>query len=166
MLRIIVLLLSLGITVNVLANTTYTTSTGAVFTQAQGPGSFGAAWKDPSGMIWSAYQGDFTNDGQERDGVVIRSPSTETCAKIGGRLPIVGEYKKLMSYFDLDTNGILTKIGLRDLLSIFPDMHDHVFWTASLLSNNLDSAILFKGAGGVTYIGDRANAFSVRCVTP
>jgi hypothetical protein len=156
------------------ANVTYTThdSNGnpiAVFTQVQGPGSFGTAWKDPSGTIWSSNQGYFTNKAlkPDQDGVVMDSPATEACAKIGGSLPLLQDYRILAAYFEVDNHQNFTTQGLKDLNTLFPDMQNRSFWSSSLYPNVPDSAWLFYGdSGGSGYVGARDYYYdvSVRCV--
>jgi hypothetical protein len=154
---------------------TYKTSKGAIFTQVQGPGSFGKAWKDPSGTVWSAYQGDFANNALKPDqnNLVVDSPATAACAKIGGALPMAQQYKNLDSYFELDPSyGYLTDQGRADLYAIFPDMLDRGggargFWTSSVVPHAPDIAYLFGADTGVVgdIDGNRSNPFlSVRCV--
>lgn len=116
---------------------TYTTSKGAVFTKVQGPGNFGQAWKDPSGTIWSSYQGDYADNAikPDQNGVVVDSPATEACAKIGGTLPTVQQYENLTSYFDIDSStDSLTSQGIKDLQTIFPYMQGgRFFWSQSVI---------------------------------
>ncbi len=151
------------------ADTTYTTSKGAVFTQMQGPGGFGKAWKDPSGTIWSAYQGDYANNAikPDQNNVVVDSPATEACAKIGGSLPTAQQYEKLASYFDLDSNNNLTDQGRKDLYAIFPDMQNRWFWSSSVYSSDPDFANAFLGNYGRVddnYGLRLSYGFSVQCV--
>jgi hypothetical protein len=150
------------------ADTTYTTSKGAVFTQVQGPGSFENAWKDPSGTIWSSYQGDFANNAikPDQNNVVVDSPATEACAKIGGALPTAQQYEMLDSYFDRDSNNYLTDQGRKDLYAIFPDMQNHWFWTSSVVSGVPDDAYVLYDFFSFVHFNvhfGRDNYFSVRC---
>jgi hypothetical protein len=161
---------------------TYTTSVGAVFTQVQGPASFGLAWKDPSGLIWSAYQGDYANNQLKPDqnNVVVDSPATEACAKIGGSLPTTSQYQKFASYFDSsDFDEFLSDQGRTDLYTIFPDNipaspgSARWFWSSSVTSNgpvssnNSDLTSAFENWGGGTsvYVGlPRSSRFPIHCV--
>jgi hypothetical protein len=118
-----------------LAGGAYKTSTGAQFTQVVGPGQFGLSWKDPSGAIWSSYQGDYGNDMGES----TLSPAASACAKIGGQLPSYGDYARLLGYFELVGDGYppqdeLSDRGKKDWNTIFPDMLTAAgyFWTSSL----------------------------------
>src|SRR3989344_6874543 len=97
-------MLGIGIlsTKSTYADETYTTSTGAVFTRVVHPG-FGRAWMDPSGTIWSANQGAHINDDwgvPDENGIIVDSAATQTCKRIGGRLPTAEDYEKLVSYFE------------------------------------------------------------------
>lgn len=152
---------------------TYKTSTSAVFTQVQGPGTFGKAWQDPSGAIWSSYQGEYTNDAIQPDqnSVVVDSPATEACAKIGGALPTAQQYSQLASYFEMD-QGYLTIQGRKDIFAIFPDMADSQgkirgFWTSTVSPSDAGVAYVFSGYSGVSspIQGYRINyEIGVRCI--
>lgn len=147
---------------------TYTTSTGAVFTQLQGPGNFGNAWKDPSGMLWSLNQGKFEND--QNDANNLNNPplldASQACAKIGGVLPTLNDYRKLMSYFELDENQQFTKQGLKDLKAIFPDIQSDVWWTSSPSPEYSWDPAYFSSELGCTQLYDFKSQFavSVRCI--
>ena len=147
---------------------TYKTSVGAVFTQVQGPGNFGKAWQDPNETIWSAYQGDHRNNAikPDQNNVVVGSPATEACAKIGGKLPIAQQYKKFATYFETDSNGYFTNQGRKDLFTIFPGMNGRGFWTSSVYPFDKSVAYVFGADSGIvgTIDGERINYFiSVRC---
>jgi len=182
----ILLFLLLGCSAAI-GNVTYTThdlrgNPIAVFTQVQGPGKFGLSWRDPSGTIWSSYQGEYANNQIEPDQmlqnyyiIIVDSPATEACAKIGGILPTTQDYESLVSYFDvlyvnvknLDGKPSLTDQGRKDLYAIFPDMISvggatRWFWSASSAGNIY--AQDFVGYGGDIYIDYRYRHDSVRCV--
>jgi hypothetical protein len=145
------------------AGTTYTTSTGAVFTQVQGPGNFGKAWKDPDGTLWSSYQGMYANNAVKPDqnDVVVDSPATEACANIGGLLPTAQQYEKLATYFNRDLSNLIfftfTDQGRKDLYAIFPDMENltlnriNYFWSSSVASYNPYNIYAFSSLTGHIY---------------
>lgn len=146
---------------------TYQTSICAIFTQVNDP-KFGSVWKDPSGTAWSSNQGDYTNIAIKPDQnfVVIDSLATEACAKIGGDLPTLDDYQKLLSYVELDL-GFPTAKGWKDLYALFPDMRAGIYWTVSVWKEYPAWAVMFSGSDG------NANAFgsdtrylpeSVRCL--
>jgi hypothetical protein len=147
---------------------TYTTSTGAVFTQVQGPGTFGDAWKDPSGMMWSSNQGKFEND--QNDANNLNQPplldAAQACAKIGGILPSLDNYKKLMSYFELDESQQFTKQGLKDLVALFPDTRSDIWWTSSPSPEYPWDPAYFSSELGCKQLYDFRSQFeeSVRCI--
>jgi hypothetical protein len=161
------------------ADVTYTTSTGAVFKQVTVEG-FGSAWRDPAGKTWSSYQGEFTNTALRPDwfGIVRHSEATLACQKIGGRLPSLHDYRKLMSHFEAKTIkvkgakiSIPTESAVADFLTIFPDAINpttdalRTFWTTTVGAGN--TAYHFVQAGGGRVVGDedsREIAMSVRCI--
>lgn len=147
---------------------TYTTSTGAVFTQVQGPGKFGTAWKDPGGAIWSRYVGEFSNDSlaPEQNGIIVKSEAAKTCTKIGGKLPTIDDYQRLISFFDrLPENQFghryLTDTGRTDLYAVFPDMKNKSdFWTSTAAKLCPEYfAYMFNGNNGDAQ--DRSNCYGV-----
>jgi hypothetical protein len=146
---------------------TYTASTGAVFTQVHGPGSFGQAWQDPSGMIWSADQGKRDNQPIQPDenGIVIESSATDACDQIGGRLPTIGDYKKLMSYFELNKDQF-TDQGAKDIEALFPGIQDGEWWTSSMSREYSWDTAYFTIEFGCSQIYDFRREFvlPVRCV--
>jgi len=187
-------------TTTVQADGTYTTrdSNGkaiATFTQVGGPGSFGKAWKDPSGAIWSSYQGDFTNEAIKPDlnNVILDSPATEACAKIGGSLPSAQDYFNLMKNFEMNSYGdTLTDQGEKDLFAVFPDQAKNLgdaqygrsFASSSLNPRAGNYAYYFGGYEGAPISGyyvrsftyadsmyfldsfdSRNDSFSVRCIS-
>jgi len=177
MLKAIVFSLTLCATVNGWANTTYTTSTGAVFTQVQGPGSFGVGWKDPNGLIWSAYQGDYNNivANPDQNYGTANTPATEACVKIGGLLPTRNDYVNLLSYFDryFSTSGmLLTEQGRTDLYALFPEMSGRDFWTSSGWNNSYCAerfngvyGYVTGGSGDPDNIAYRSLKLGIKCVT-
>jgi hypothetical protein len=147
----------------------------AVFTPAVGPAAFvkewDKTWKDPSGMLWGSYQGDFANNALKPDqnGLVADSPATEACTKIGGILPTSQDYERLSSYFEHGTNKYFTDQGNQDINQVFPDMQDRWFWTSSVYPELSDDAYGFYATfGEVIYFdaGSREIKSSVRCVVP
>jgi hypothetical protein len=140
----------------------------ANFTRVKGPGNFGKAWKDPSGTLWGKYIGDFTNEPLEIDqnGLIVDSPATEACAKVGGFLPTAQDYEKLASYFELNSNQTLTNQGKKDWYAVFPDMLGHWFWSSTLDPDpgfTVYDAIEFSG-GDFSFDYDyRLTLVSVRC---
>jgi hypothetical protein len=142
----------------------------AAFISVKGPGgSFGNAWEDPSGAIWSGYIGDYTNIPLHPDqaGIVVDSPATEACAKRGGALPTAPDYERLASYFELDSNQLLTDQGKRDWYSVFPDMRGRWFWSSSVDPNpgySVYDAINFAGDDFSMDYDYRPTSVSVRCL--
>jgi hypothetical protein len=149
-----------------IAPATYTTSTGAVFTQLLGPGNFGKAWKDPSGTTWSSYQGEHDNNllRNDQNNVVMDSPATEACAKIGGSLPTAQQYRTLVSYFDLANDLSFTNQGRKDLDAILPDMQGRFFWSSSVSPFEIGSVNYFDSIRGYVSTDTRDATYSVRCV--
>lgn len=145
------------------------TSVGAVFTCENRPASWGASWRDPSGVIWSSSQGLFENRGPNEGSQISDSPAVRACQTIGGHLPPKEEYFRFRHYFALTPDGLfLSEQGRRDLHSIFPDMKDSYFWTSSVLDFNILHAYFFHGDLGTTGIGGhtglRDRPHSVRCI--
>jgi hypothetical protein len=162
------------------ASTTYTTSRGAVFTQVE------KGWQDPSGMIWGANQGSFTNVSLKPDqnGTITDSPATETCAKIGGLLPTEKDFERFSSYFDYQEFDIidkpfkpqiLTSQGKNDMYVIFPELKPTHIWSSApfLWSSTVSPGFSWNG-GSAYYFGasdglvggynTRKSPHSVRCV--
>lgn len=147
----------------------------AVFTQVQGPGNFGLAWKDPNGSIWSAYLGDYANTAIQPDqgGLIVDSAATEACSKIGGVLPTADDYEKFASYFDRDAKTLITDQGKKDLFAVFPDMLDSKesprwFWSSSVdpefpTINASEYSANFGGVDFYYYGASRWFSGSVRC---
>jgi hypothetical protein len=167
---ILLILLSVFSTLSVsAAPVTYTTSKGAVFTQVEGPGHFGKAWRDPSGTIWSSYQGDYSNEEikPDQNNVVVGSPATEACAKIGGILPTREQYEKLGSYFELTFAAREHDAyrGIRELFAVFPDKTspDNFFWTSSIVGKD-DEVWAFVGYSDAFMDNPRYLHGRVRCV--
>jgi hypothetical protein len=141
----------------------------AVLNRVEGPGSFGPAWMDPSGAIWSRYIGDYSNDAikSDQNGIVVDSLATEACAKIGGVLPTASDYQRLASSFELDNRQLLTDQGKKDWVAVFPDMQGHWFW-----SSTVDPDAGYSTFDADTFNGDdfnfdydlRSTPFAVRCV--
>lgn len=106
----------------------------AVFTMVDGPGKFGQAWSDPSGMIWSRVFGLYANEAMKSDcgGKVVESDATRICQSVGGRLPSNEDFLRLASYFETDCCGRLSPQGLEDLKTVFPDMLANDTWTSSV----------------------------------
>jgi len=120
---------------------TRTTSTGATFTCASKPTSWGESWKDPSGAIWSAtLQGAF--DGW--DG--FDTSAGTACANIGGSLPTRDDYLRLEGYFGGGDGQALSAQGFRDLYAVFPDMKPSLYWTSTV--EPLDEQIFSYGFCG------------------
>jgi hypothetical protein len=144
---------------------TYTTSTGAVFTQVNSP-SFGLCWADPEKTLWSSGQGDYpwsVADLEPQSDVAAIS-ATDACVAVGGILPSEPDYITLISHFKQDANHVLTAQGQKDLYTLFPDMAGHSFWTSSRPINGSGYANDFNGNSGsfgVDYLG---TPLSVRCI--
>jgi hypothetical protein len=141
----------------------YRTSTGAVFETVSRAG-WAKAVKGPDGTIWSEYQGDFSNTGTDKDGIVTDSAATRACAKIGGTVPTKQDFEKLKASFELDGSGHLTDQGRKDLYTMFPDMKGRWFWSSSVHPNFSYYASYFSGLYGNVYYDVRSDADSVRCV--
>jgi hypothetical protein len=148
MLKIAILMSTLFFSLSVSA-ATFTTSTGSVFTQVQDPGAFGTAWQDPSGALWSSYQGDYQNIGITPDGddAVTETASTDACAKIGGLLPARNDFVNLLSYFD-QKYGKLTQYGLMDLHTLFPFTVGRGFWSSSIFGGPGSYGIMLNAVWG------------------
>ncbi|MNL23111.1 hypothetical protein D3C87_1444800 [compost metagenome] len=146
------------------------------------PGKFGSGWQDPSGTIWSGFQGLASNEAlvSDKNAAVTKSPATEICKKIGGTLPTKEDYLRLFSYFDSELFRnfwpTFTDQGRKDLYLIFPDMNRvQFFWTASLRTECPYYAFLFPTWSGdverstqcMGFPGWRepGNVAAVRCVT-
>jgi len=99
------------------------------------------------------------------------SPATEACTKIGGILPSVQDYEKLVSYFELDSNQFLTNQGRNDFQAIFEGMSFRIFWTSSVDPSDSDGAFGFNGEdGNIVLLGPKNgiwrinSVIDVRCV--
>jgi hypothetical protein len=155
---------------------------GAVFAFVQGPGSFGKAWKDQNGKIWSSDQGTAETE----------SAASDACNKIGGRLPTKKEYNSLNDLIQptgrvsagvggfLDHEGWPTAVqtvqGLEDLETLFPESTSRAYWTSSF--GEFNAWIIYNG--GTVLFGNYAADFSdvhdllhgaagkffVRCISP
>jgi hypothetical protein len=141
----------------------------ATFTRADGPESFGTAWKDPGGLLWGKYIADYTNNplAADQNGIIVNSPATEACAKIGGLLPTALDFEKLASYFELDSNQLLTDQGKKDWYAVFPDMQGHWFWSSTVDPTpgyDVYDAIEFSGDDFSFDYDYRLTSVSVRCV--
>jgi hypothetical protein len=111
----------------------------AKFTRIQ-YGQFGNVWKDPSGKIWSANQGQADNQALSPDSpnqVILDSAATRKCAAIGGKLPSLQDYRNLSSYFELNDLGTFSTQGLKDLKTIFAitDAEGLFYWTSTSFSS-------------------------------
>jgi hypothetical protein len=134
---------------------TYTTSTGAVFTQVQVEGS-DISWKAPDGLTWTIpFEGTVTNAGPQQDGYVISSPATDACKKVHAELPTRTNFESLISDFEIVIDGShFTDQGLRDLYYLFPNMRNRWFWSTALLSDCTTNSYacnfsyMFCGCGG------------------
>jgi hypothetical protein len=178
MVRGVIYLVSLSFALSGWANQTYTTSTGAVFTQVQGSG-FGLTWQDPSGAIWSLYQGVYANnplkpdqlDPINQDGFVVASPATEACRRIGGALPTARDFERLAAYFEHDSYGLIVNQGGVDLQTLFPDMWNsdgsaRNFWTTSIIPGHPNYTLEYQPYGGYCYNSGltRTNLVGVICI--
>lgn len=143
---------------------THTTSMGAVF-KCVNHKSFGNAWEDPNGTVWSRNLGPFTNSGEVINGI-INSDATRACSIIGGYLPTKEEYERLQSFFEYDQNG-MTAAGFIDLLSLFADMLHNEFYTSSPYGDNmpLSGAWIFIGDFGYLNAKYCGYARLIRCVS-
>ncbi len=132
---------------------TYKTSRGAVFTRVQPPGNFGLGWMDPSGMVWSRYLGEFSNDALKPDdhGKITESQATLACAQIGAQLPSAQDYKRLASYFALNPQGFFEEIGVRDINTVFPDLENRWFWSSTVDPHSSKGAYEFEGNNGCAF---------------
>jgi hypothetical protein len=147
--------------------TTFTTSTGSVFSQAQWSepdGSVESVWKDPSGTIWSSIVGAFKNNAIVPDQKtsardtdidqihVMDSPATEACQKIGGSLPTLTDFRKLQSFFEVVDRGsygvLFTDKGKKDFYTIFPDAQYRWFWSSTVNPSHPEYAYAFYGGTG------------------
>jgi hypothetical protein len=81
---------------------TYTTCAGpswGVFTKIVHP-RLGSVWKDPRGVIWSTYQGQFpmAPNGENTPTAI------DVCNKLGATLPTIEDYRHLAWYFHPDSD--------------------------------------------------------------
>jgi hypothetical protein len=115
---------------------TYTTSKGATFVCVK-HAQFGSAWKSPDGVVWGPYLGDFSNgekivkksDGNDKS-IISENLAIKACLEKNTELPEIDDYARFLGYFEADR--YLTKTGIKDMLSIFPDMkRDRAFWTST-----------------------------------
>ncbi len=104
---------------------------------------FGKAYKSPDGFIWSQYQGRFTNDGTVSTpnnqlgttGIVTDSAATRACAKIGGVLPTVEDFKKFLSYFALNGTGEFSFEAEEHYFELFPELQNADIWTSNFTNH-------------------------------
>ena len=156
-----------------LAEDTYRTARGYTFTKVM-DGPMAPAWRSPDGKVWSANQGRFSNAGSvsEDEQLVIDSPATEACARIGGRLPRLAEFKALAKYFFVTRpgNAPTTDPNFLDYKYLFPDFlyptgYSMPLWTADAAG----SYFARLTTGLVDPYGDGARSdelLSVCCVSP
>lgn len=114
------------------------TSKGAVFERVARD-SFGEAWRDPNGLVWSNYVGTYSH----HDAVI-------SCKLNGGTLPSRVDFERAEAS------------GFREVLS---HMNDHWFWSSSVVSKGCDCAYFFEGKLGALGIDYRFFKGSVRCVS-
>lgn len=113
-----------------LADQTFTTAKGFVFTRVQ-DAQFGSTWKDPQGLLWSPFQGEFSNQGtlgneivnQTGDREVVDSAAVEACKTIQGQLPSLEDYRVFLNYFE----------STEEFQSLFPrpTSASHMLWTST-----------------------------------
>ena len=162
---------------------TYTTSVGAVFQKVQYQG-FKTAWQAPDGTIWSdALEGKFSNEDLDQvppvEGEVRKTPATEACRAVGGRLPSFWDYFQLQTYFDMSVSPIgnhrrifFKGNGLNDYRFLFPESKGKYFWERTLdiyavENGDLSWAYFFVADNGsATNSGLRRHStlWSVRCI--
>jgi hypothetical protein len=144
----------------------YVTTVGAVFTRVTLAG-FGEGWRDPSGRIWSGYQGEFVNEGAIAGNTVVESDATRACSRIGAMLPSSEDVFQLVGYLDLDGTGHFTERAERDFAALFPEQgylgHGH-FWTSTLEPDRPWAAGVYRTDFGWGYSQLRRNQEAVRCV--
>ena len=140
----------------------YTTQRGFVFTQVNDE-KFGQTWKAPNGLIWSQYQGNFSNFGNVQtsvatfpDFVVNDSHAELACVKIGGKLPTLKQSKIFFKYF---SNG-------KDFTTIFPPAADAggAIWTSNSV---LDDGVFTRFVRPADPYGDAVDStlkLAVWCV--
>jgi len=145
------------------AQQTFTTAKGFVFTRVQ-DARFGSTWKDPQGLVWSPFQGEFSNLGtlgnetvnEHGDHEVIDSAAVEACKTIQGKLPSLEDYKTFLDYFE----------SAAEFQSLFPrpPSASHMLWTSTAL---LPQFVRFVKVAPLDPFGDVVNSsrrLSVYCV--
>ena len=150
-----------------LADVTYTTSVGATFTQVQSE-SFGVAWKDPSGMIWSRDFGLFSNKPQSSilTGEINDSDAAKVCLDKGGKLPSLKDLIRLGSYFEWSSpHGVITEIGHKDLFMLFPSVQHNAFWSSTINGDGTIFYLFYKNGAINCWMKECSEAKSaVHCV--
>ena len=178
--RALTALVALSHSPKVFAGESFTTSIGAVFTQVE-DADFGTAWRAPDGLLWSAYQGDFSNEGWSFGGdlhnwetsptyaVRTWSAATKACARIGGNLPTVPDFERLKAFFEYSDKWnppTFSAQGASDFKRLYPWKDAQVFWTSSVFpghswgaSRFLNYGLLAGGSGAFDH-----EPYSVICV--
>lgn len=124
------------------SGTSYKTSKGAVFERVQYK-KFGKAWSTPDGLVWSEYQGIKLNYPRKEGGSFADSEASETCARLGGRVPTNKEWLQLMSHFEFDGKSMITSRGRNDFVRLMGGsiVKDASFLTSSPLPSGSDSRL-------------------------
>lgn len=114
------------------------TSKGGVFERVFRP-SFGEAWRDPDGMVWSFYTGTYGYNG-----------ARASCRRINGSLPTLTHFE------NAEANGIREVVGFS---------RERWYWSSTSPDSVGRSIHVFFGSDGRThYYGRNSTEGSVHCV--
>lgn len=147
------------------ANQTYTTQKGFVFTRINDE-KFGDTFMAPDDLIWSQYQGTFSNVGKmgdkpvnaHGDHEIMDSLAVQACKAIGGNLPSVMQYRDFLNYFQTTA----------DFQSIFPitQQASPLAWTSTGLNEAfvrfVKIAPVLDGYGDVIRSSRELSVFCIR----
>ncbi len=109
----------------------FKTSAGVTLKHILDP-KFGYSVLTPDGLLWSSFQGTYSNEGTYNANtfVVEKSPATAVCASIGGRLPTSAEALKLAGYFKFNSRGRIADFD--EVKKAFPEFAKaNDLWTST-----------------------------------
>jgi hypothetical protein len=149
------------------ADADYVTTRGFRFIRQDSP-VFGTAWQAPDGTVWASRQlpDSYSNDADPAEThFAYHSFAMAACEKVGGQLPSLADYSRLIEYFYPPGLGFtsMTDADYRDLQTMFPDFGGDMATTdIPRLLYGLDT--FGDPAPGNT--GDLRGSGLVRCLKP
>ncbi len=131
---------------------------GAVFTRDERYPQLGAAFRDPSGLIW----GETRRDVDGKVSLTIEVEAEAYCASINARLPTRSELEGLalnLGFASVFGYSVFTRDGKKEVL---PALGKNYFWSDSTASVGV--VWVLNGASGYMTWGPMRKIFAVRCV--